>query len=460
MYRMSPTIADQQRAHRSFTDSGGWISRASLVASGLLIGLGMGGCPPVDGPSTGGTTQFNNTTDFTNNNAQHVGSAACRSCHPGIGATAERHGHAQALKVIQGAAPEYPAAGEFAGVPNPPAGFTYDQVSYVISGYLLNAFFVDEDGFIVTTGVDGVDAEWWLRNPINNTQPSFVEYLPAQAEPKPFAYECFRCHTVGPEPFSEENPRRQDNRPGIGGTWVEAGVGCEACHGPGSNHVPNPGARDLYVDPVSDTCARCHIAGDDPGVIVASAGFVSPNTQLAELRASGGHGDFDCTICHNPHAGVKYDRANAIRNDCQACHGDVNLALHEGKVFTFGDHVEPVTCESCHMPPLGRSANGITLANADGPPGRVGDVHSHIYRISTAEETFDAMYSADGSQVLLDEQGRAQMTLDYVCLRCHNSETGTFPIDFATVAQIAENMHTETRVSAAAALRAAEVDRE
>lgn len=413
---------------------------AASSAAGALA-LQLGGCPPVDPGAGDQVGVFNNTTDFTNNNAQYIGSAACIACHPGIGARSELHAHTHALSVIEGTAPTFPDEATFAGVPAPPAGFTYDDVSYVISGYLLNAFFVDREGFLITNGTAGVDSEWLLTNPENQTTAGFVEYLPDQTTPRGFDYDCFRCHTTGPQPFSDANPRRQGNRPGIGGTWVEAGVKCEACHGPGSNHAPNPAARDLFVDFGNDTCNRCHLEGDDPGTIVARDFFVSPNTQTAELLASGGHSDFNCTFCHAPHAGVRYDRANAIRNDCTACHDQTNNALHEGLVFEFGDYSEPITCESCHMPPLGRSAVGLNLATSSGPVGRQGDVRSHIYRINTNPEDFTAMFTPTGDQVVTDDAGRAAITLDHVCLRCHNAATGVFEINYDTLAQIADGIH-------------------
>jgi hypothetical protein len=320
-----------------------------LAGAAFALGLATG-CPPVPTTSPDG---FANTTDPSNGGASYVGGAACRSCHPDIAELDRLHGHGQALKPVFGAAPRFPAG---AGVPITPLGLTFMDVSYLLGGYIHNAFYIDIDGFVLTDGVLGTESQYVLALPAIGRDAGLAEYLPEVAEPKPFGFECIRCHTTGPQPFTPERPLNQDNRPGIQGTWVEAGVQCEACHGPGSRHVNNPAARDLYVNSSVELCQQCHLSGDDVTRVEVANGFIKSNTQAAELRASGGHSDFDCGFCHDPHASSRYDRTRGIRNDCTVCHGDVNLAAHAGAVFTRGDYVEVVTCESCHMPLPGSAA--------------------------------------------------------------------------------------------------------
>lgn len=410
---------------------------ALAVAAGLL-----GGCPAPDGGSDSGTPVFNNTTDPTNDGAAYIGSAACRACHPSVVAETRLHAHTHALKPISGQAPEYPEQGTRAGVPDPPAGFGWGDISYVISGYLHCAFFVDREGFVLTDGVAGVQTKWVLDFPPTDTTAGFVAFLPGQSEPLPYDHDtCFRCHTTGPEPQSATNPQSQDGRPGILGTWAEAGVQCEACHGPGSNHVPDPAARDIFVDSTAETCGRCHSgADDDPDTIAVEDGFLASNTQYAQLRASGGHSRFSCIVCHDPHASITYDRQRGLRNDCTACHSGKNMAFHEGAVFQMGDYVETVNCQSCHMPLAGRSAASAP-AGLVGDEARIGDVRAHIFRIDTEHADADAMFTADGTAVQKDEQGRAAVTVDFVCLRCHHTGGNVFPLLPEGAAQIARDMH-------------------
>ncbi len=383
-----------------------------------------------------------NSTDPTNDGATYVGSAACSACHSNIASQSASHGHVSALSTIRGAAPTFPASAANAGVPNPPDGFDWNDIAYVIGGHSKGANFVDDDGFILTTGQTGVSTQWNLLLPANGTTPGFADYEPTATEPPPFDFSCFKCHVTGARPQDPAAPEFQDGRPGIAGTWAEAGVQCEACHGPGSNHIPNPGARDIFVDADgASSCNQCHSrsSGSADGGIVAIDRFIAGYQQHSELLASGGHAAFKCTICHDPHVSTRNDPANGIRNRCTACHTDMNMALHEGKVLTLGDFTEVLSCESCHMPYATRKAS-FGSAALFGAEARVGDSRTHIFRIRTEQAGVEAMLNADESSVLLDEMGRAAVTVDFVCLRCHN-ENGAFPLTIESAGDIVGQMH-------------------
>jgi len=84
------------------------------------------------------------------------------------------------------------------------------------------------------------------------------------------------------------------------------------------------------------------------------------------------------------------------------------------------------------MAPAGKSAVGKVIGN-----GRRGDVKTHIFGINVNPVTYTAMFTGDGSQVQLDANGLAYVTLDFACLRCHTDKT----VDWA--APYAQNIHTE-----------------
>jgi hypothetical protein len=402
----------------------------------------LGACPlAVPSEESAGPGVFNNTTDPNNFGASYIGSAACAACHPDYAELTHAHGHGQALKRVEDAAPQYPAAGTRAGVPNPPVGRTWRDVSYVIGGYTHGAFFVDADGYVLTDGTAGTHAQWYLDFLQNGTTASFAAYKPEQTQPRAYAYECFRCHAVGAQPQDAARPQFQDGRPGIQGTWAEPGVTCEACHGPGSNHVKDPRARKIFADPSGRICARCHLDGDDPNVITAAGGFISHSAQFAELRASGGHAQFSCTVCHDPHVSTTYARSQGLRNDCAACHPDHNMAFHDDFTLVRGDYTEKLACASCHMPYAGRSNSAAGPALVGESEARVGDVRTHVFRIDTTGATAAQMFSADGSQVVKDNQGRAAVAPDFVCLRCHNGTGSVFIISAQGAATIGKNMH-------------------
>ncbi len=415
----------------------GALALGGILATSFLLG----GCPDPTDNDNGSLPVFNNTTDPTNGGAAYIKSAACNACHPDVADKMQFHAHAFALNPIQGSAPQYPDIATRAGVPNPPEGKTWADIAYVIAGYLHCAYFIDTSGFLMTTGVDGVDTKWVLDLPANGTSAHFEPFLPDQTEPKPYDFqECFRCHTTGPMPQDPTDPRSQDGRPGILGTWSEPGVQCEACHGPGSNHAPNPQRRDIFVDPTPATCGRCHTAGDDPNMIVVTNGFMNSNTQRPQLLASGGHSRFNCTVCHDPHASVNYDRERGLRNECTNCHVDQNLAFHRGFTFVWDDYEEELGCESCHMP-LAAKSTSEAPAEIVGEDPRIADVRAHIFRIDTENARYTSFVTEDGSAVRKDADGRAALTADYVCLRCHHGAGNVFALTPEGALRIIRNMH-------------------
>lgn len=394
----------------------------------ILAASASSTCVPVTSPGDGDgedEPRYGNSSDPTNKSAAYVGAEVCRTCHPGIADEHSIHGHAHKLTRIQGGPPEFPEGGTRAGVPNPPEGFDWSDISYVIGGYTRKARFIDTDGFILTTGVNGVATQWNLFFPANGTTTGFVAYDSGAEAPKPYDFSCFQCHTTGSEPLDEDFPEFQENRPGFLGTWEEAGVQCEACHGPGSNHFSTLGSdvridtSAIFVNVAANQCGKCHTRGGDPNIIIASGGYINHHEQWPELRASGGHAGFDCVTCHASHASVNYDRDNAIHTECRECHPDQTMAIHEGLTFVRGDYMEPLSCESCHMPFATRSAASAG-EEIVGTVGKMGDTRTHIFRIDTAATDSSSMFTSDGTAVVKDAAGRAAASLDFVCFRCHN----------------------------------------
>jgi hypothetical protein len=120
--------------------------------------------------------------------------------------------------------------------------------------------------------------------------------------------------------------------------------------------------------------------------------------------------------------------------------GDQTPALHEGKIFVRGDYTEEVTCVSCHMPYATKSA-AVASADVVGPLARVGDIRTHLWFINTDNANYTAMFSADGTQVKKDADGHAAVTLDFVCLRCHNDKGNAFGLNVLQASDIAFDMH-------------------
>ncbi len=79
--------------------------------------------------------------------AEYVGSATCSGCHAELYETFMKSGHPWKLNKIEGGqAPDYP----FRDLRQPPEGYTWDDISYVIGGYWWKARFIDKEGYIIT----------------------------------------------------------------------------------------------------------------------------------------------------------------------------------------------------------------------------------------------------------------------------------------------------------------------
>lgn len=199
---------------------------------------------------------------------------------------------------------------------------------------------------------------------------------------------CAECHATGLQKGFQVESDAFDT------TWDEVGVGCEACHGPGSNHTaihrgrsdslgtglvdtrePRQWTADAirpHRDPARpataqvDTCGRCHarrapITADADGQILAQAyhatliepGIYHPDGQILEedyvwgsfrqsrMYAAG----VVCTDCHDAHSGAVAEPVSAT---CTRC--------HESTTFASPDHhfhpsdSSGAACVACHMP--------------------------------------------------------------------------------------------------------------
>ena len=87
--------------------------------------------------------------------------------------------------------------------------------------------------------------------------------------------ECAGCHTTGFDLEKANKFTAANYKAGKGMPFVELGIGCEACHGPGSEHVvPGKSTKDNIPVNKSEAldaqiCGQCHTRGtsrDDKGV--------------------------------------------------------------------------------------------------------------------------------------------------------------------------------------------------
>lgn len=311
----------------------------------------------------------------------YIGDETCQNCHGSVYETYMQSGHPHILTaVVDGQAPDYP----FSSVPNPPDGYTWDDIQYVVGGYAWKARFIDQDGNLIT----GDTAQYNLENEELDMGGEWVAYHAGEEVP----YDCATCHTTGAS---------------AGGEWVLDGVQCEACHGPASQHVNDPSnvAARPDIPQTSETCLQCHVSMDEA---VANAGgvFIQHDEVYGNTFVSK-HNTLECMDCHNPHATTVYRdegaaQVSGVAVNCESCHW-------QEATFYPPLHRAP-DCVDCHMPNL--------IQTAVGDESRpMGDVSAHFFAINPY--TFEQFTEGDDGSLISESYA----TLTYACGSCH-SEAG------------------------------------
>ncbi|NNK33737.1 MAG: hypothetical protein HKP02_11470 [Xanthomonadales bacterium] len=296
-----------------------------------------------------------------------------------------------------------------------PEGYTWDNISYVIGGYKWKSRYMDLDGYILTQDGDGTLGNG--NTQYNNFTGQWSDYN-ANLENGTKPYDCGRCHTTGwvENPDPTDLSGNQDMLPGIHGTFFAGGIQCQACHG--TSHPGNIPAMDE-----TGGCADCHIRGD-ANTIPASGGFVRHHEQYNEHLASP-HAAFNCSDCHNPHKKGEFSIKESA--ECGvACHSGIAASYAETSMYDYD-----VTCEDCHMPYATKSAKALG-PEIDGNQTH-GDVMTHIFSIDT--DPAGDMFTEDGGFVALDSDGKAKVTMNYACQRCHLTSS------LEELGRFAENFH-------------------
>src|SRR6185436_12276207 len=182
---------------------------------------------------------------------QYAGSVSCRRCHA---PTYERWSKTLMANVVRDPK-EHPEAvlPDFTK-PDPLLTFSLQDVAFVYGSKWKQRYFkrVGDDYYPLPAQWDVTNRVWRPYFVQPNTD-WWVAHYPPDNMKRPTGALCDGCHSV--------NYDLKTN------TVTEWNVGCERCHGPGSDHVAKPTAANI-VNPAkldfvraNDTCIQCHSQG-------------------------------------------------------------------------------------------------------------------------------------------------------------------------------------------------------
>jgi len=183
--------------------------------------------------------------------AHYVGSGACKDCHKDIYA---RWKETRMANVVRDPREHPDAIIPDLSKPDPLLNFTKDDIAFVYGNKWKQRYFkqIGDDYFPIPAQWD-VTHKIWRPYFVKNGTDWWATLYPPDNFQRPTGPLCDGCHSVN----YDINTKKV----------TEWNVGCERCHGPGSEHVAHQG-RPNIVNPAkldyvhaNDVCIQCHSQG-------------------------------------------------------------------------------------------------------------------------------------------------------------------------------------------------------
>jgi len=317
------------------------------------------------------------------NSAHYVGSKACAKCHEQL----YEHWRKTPMANVVRDPREFPNAIIPDLSTNTVSKFNKDQVALVYGSVWKQRYFTKRgDDYFPEPAQWDVTNHVWRPYFVANGTDWWAPLYPPDNMQRPTGPTCDGCHSVGYNIQTKQ--------------VAEWNVGCERCHGPGSEHVAHP-SRSNTINPArmdyvraNDTCIQCHSQGrpltnpiegkyyDWPvGYHVGlnlrdfwqleehSLGQLTfthfPDGTAHKNRMQGNdfvqsvmykHG-ITCFACHDVHGTENYAQLRKSADKlCLDCHGP--LSLNGPRTATLQEHTHHKDgspgsqCVACHMPKI------------------------------------------------------------------------------------------------------------
>lgn len=340
-----------------------WILIAAEITVSLLI---LAGCHGHNNPAK----QIPLVAASEQN---YVGNAACATCHPSecAGFSTSRHATTLHLATRESLGKLCPPTGVI-----PHAGYSIEEKAgrFVLTKNLPEhkeqpLTYVLGSGKLGMTYVTVLDSENMLETHMSFS-PNIQSWnvTPGQEKPKKSDLtfgrlkndgeerRCLLCHATSlPKDSLITSPQF-------------FGVGCEACHGPGKEHIDavhSANSTDLHMinlgklnpTDLNEACGKCHRSAlgiDINSKAATKTHRFQPYALSRSLCRTSSGEPLSCLSCHNPHKDVSHDKTtyNLV---CLSCHSNTaqQVAKHSKSIFI--GKICPVNakteCITCHMRP-------------------------------------------------------------------------------------------------------------
>jgi predicted CXXCH cytochrome family protein len=328
----------------------------------------------------------------TTSSAHFVGSPSCKKCHLEIFQRWQKTPMANVVRDPR----EHPEAIIPDLSTNKIAPFTKDQIALVYGSIWKQRYFtkIADDYFPLPAQWD-ITNHLWRPYFVPNGADWWVPFYPPDNRQRPTGPTCDGCHSVDYNIHTKQ--------------VAEWNVGCEKCHGPGSEHLAHP-TRGNILNPArmdyvaaNDSCIQCHSQGRPLTTSIEGKAYDWPvgyrvglNLQdfwqleehtLGETtflyfpdgtahknRMQGN--DFvqslmyrrgvTCFSCHDVHGTNYYAQLRKPADQlCLDCHGP--LSLNGPRTATIEQHTHHKkgstgsSCIACHMPKIETTLANITV---------------------------------------------------------------------------------------------------
>jgi hypothetical protein len=375
------------------------LAGASVLAGvALVLWLHRGNAPPSPEKDPFPLPPFSTSPYLnTGKDVRYVGSAVCAECHPKNYQSYLLTAHSRALSDLDPKAepPDgsffHKASGRSYRVYRRDGQFRHEEVlrtadgeeiarmdlpirCLIGSGHFTRTYLVEVEGFLYESPIT-----WYTSRKQWDMSPGYDSRQHWGFE-RAVTLNCLLCHSGRAEPAGNSVHRM---------TFHEKAIGCENCHGPGSQHEAlhrankhPPDTEDLtIVHPaklsrarLEAICAVCHLNGPAkvylrgrratdfrPGMPLTDyridyrfdrgidqmtvVGHIGQLQQSACYQKSS---ELTCLTCHDPHARQKpKDSIAFYRQKCLSCHAEEACKLDpaQRQKRAAGDN-----CAACHMP--------------------------------------------------------------------------------------------------------------